>query len=131
MKLSDYVVDVLIQRGLRHIFLLPGGGCMHLADSVGKRPELDYVCCLHEQGCAFAAEAYGAKGIAPNVDFYSGLVYQKLGMEIDLFTPFFAIARVSGWGAHFCEQLSNNRIYRPTQKYVGTVNATYTPMSER
>lgn len=59
MKLSDYVVDVLIQRGLRHIFLLPGGGCMHLADSVGKRPELDYVCCLHEQGCAFAAEAYG------------------------------------------------------------------------
>jgi citrate synthase len=78
-----------------------------------------------------AAEAYGAKGIAPNVDFYSGLVYQKLGMEIDLFTPFFAIARVSGWGAHFCEQLSNNRIYRPTQKYVGTVNATYTPMSER
>ncbi|MFZ5494476.1 MAG: thiamine pyrophosphate-binding protein [Verrucomicrobiota bacterium] len=59
MKLSDYVVDFLIRRGLRHIFLLPGGGCMHLADSVGKRPELDYVCCLHEQGCAFAAEAYG------------------------------------------------------------------------
>ncbi len=59
MKLSDYVVDFLIQRGLRHIFLLPGGGCMHLADSVGKRPELDYVCCLHEQACAFAAEAYG------------------------------------------------------------------------
>jgi acetolactate synthase-1/2/3 large subunit len=59
VKLSDYVVDFLVQRGLRHIFLLPGGGCMHLADSVGKRPELDYVCCLHEQGCAFAAEAYG------------------------------------------------------------------------
>jgi acetolactate synthase-1/2/3 large subunit len=59
VKLSDYVIDFLIQRGLRHIFLLPGGGCMHLADSVGKRPELDYVCCLHEQGCAFAAEAYG------------------------------------------------------------------------
>jgi acetolactate synthase I/II/III large subunit len=59
LKLSDYVVDFLIQRGLRHIFLLPGGGCMHLTDSVGKRPELDYVCCLHEQGCAFAAEAYG------------------------------------------------------------------------
>jgi citrate synthase len=78
-----------------------------------------------------AAEAIGAKGIAPNVDFYSGLVYEKLGMEIDLFTPFFAIARVSGWGAHYCEQLSNNRIYRPTQKYVGTVEATYTPMAER
>jgi acetolactate synthase-1/2/3 large subunit len=59
MKLSDYVIDFLIQRGLKHIFLLPGGGCMHLVDSVGKRPELAYVCCLHEQGCAFAAEAYG------------------------------------------------------------------------
>lgn len=59
MKLSDYVVDFLIRHGLRHIFLLPGGGCMHLTDSVGKRPELDYVCCLHEQACAFAAEAYG------------------------------------------------------------------------
>ncbi len=59
MKLSDYVVDFLIQRGLKHIFLLPGGGCMHLTDSVGKRPELTYVCCLHEQACAFAAEAYG------------------------------------------------------------------------
>lgn len=59
MKLSDYVVDTLIQHGLKHLFLLPGGGCMHLADSVGKRPELDYICCLHEQGCAFAAEAYG------------------------------------------------------------------------
>ncbi|MDD2762744.1 MAG: thiamine pyrophosphate-binding protein [Opitutaceae bacterium] len=59
MKLSDYAVDFLIRHGLRRIFLLPGGGCMHLTDAVGKRPELDYVCCLHEQACAFAAEAYG------------------------------------------------------------------------
>lgn len=59
MKLSDYVVDFLIRHGLKHVFLLPGGGCMHLTDSVGQRPELDYVCCLHEQACAFAAEAYG------------------------------------------------------------------------
>lgn len=59
MKLSDFVVDFLIQRGLKHIFLLPGGGCMHLTDSVGKRSELRFVCCLHEQACAFAAEAYG------------------------------------------------------------------------
>jgi len=59
VKLSDYVVDTLIRYGMKHIFLLPGGGCMHLADSVGKRSELDYVCCLHEQACAFAAEAYG------------------------------------------------------------------------
>jgi acetolactate synthase-1/2/3 large subunit len=59
MKLSAYVIDTLIRHGLKHLFLLPGGGCMHLADAVGQRPELEYVCCLHEQGCAFAAEAYG------------------------------------------------------------------------
>jgi acetolactate synthase-1/2/3 large subunit len=67
MKLSDYVVDFLAQRGVRHIFLLPGGGCMHLADSVGQRSEIDYVCCLHEQGCAFAAEAYGEYAGVPGV----------------------------------------------------------------
>ncbi len=59
MKLSDYVADFLVKNGVRHIFVLPGGGCMHLADSVGQRGEIEYVCCLHEQACAFAAEAYG------------------------------------------------------------------------
>ena len=59
MKLSDYVVDFLVRQGVKHIFILPGGGCMHLADSVGQRPEIEYVCCLHEQACSFAAEAYG------------------------------------------------------------------------
>ena len=78
-----------------------------------------------------AKERIGSKGIAPNVDFYSGLVYQKLGMEVDLFTPFFAIARISGWGSHWSEQLKNNRIYRPTQQYVGETDASYVPMSER
>ena len=78
-----------------------------------------------------AAERIGAKGIYPNVDFYSGLVYEKLGMSVDLFTPFFAIARISGWGAHWLEQLRNNRIYRPTQKYVGETEADYTPVGKR
>ena len=59
MKLADYLVDFLVRHGVKHIFLLPGGGCMHLADSVGQRPEIEYICCLHEQACAYAAEAYG------------------------------------------------------------------------
>ena len=61
----------------------------------------------------------GSKGIYANVDFYSGLVYNRLGIETDLFTPVFAIARVSGWLAHWLEQLNGNRIYRPRQIYVG------------
>lgn len=73
----------------------------------------------------------GAKGIYPNVDFYSGLVYRKLGIPSDLFTPIFAIARVAGWLAHWKEQLAVNRIFRPTQIYTGEHNTPYIPMEER
>lgn len=59
MKLSDYVMDAIAAAGVRHIFMLPGGGNMHLVDSLGRQPNLDYVCNLHEQGCAIAADAYG------------------------------------------------------------------------
>jgi len=64
-------------------------------------------------------ERLAPKGIYPNVDFYSGILYAKLGIEPDLFTPIFAVARVSGWLAHWLEQLENNRIYRPDQIYTG------------
>ncbi|MGF1591124.1 MAG: citrate synthase [Pleurocapsa sp.] len=73
----------------------------------------------------------GHRGIYPNVDFYSGLVYRKLGIPTDLFTPIFAIARVAGWLAHWKEQLAVNRIFRPTQIYTGEHNAPYIPMEER
>ncbi|MBD2480422.1 citrate synthase [Planktothrix sp. FACHB-1365] len=77
------------------------------------------------------ADRLGGKGIYPNVDFYSGLVYRKLGIPADLFTPIFAIARVSGWLAHWKEQLTKNRIFRPTQIYTGSHNETYVPIHER
>lgn len=76
-------------------------------------------------------EKVGAKGICPNVDFFSGLLYQKLEIATDLFTPIFAIARVSGYMAHWLEQMPNNRIFRPTQVYGGAREASYVPMSER
>ncbi len=58
MKLSDYVMDFVARQGVKHLFLLPGGGSMHLVDSAGRNAGFEYVCCLHEQACAFAAEAY-------------------------------------------------------------------------
>jgi len=73
----------------------------------------------------------GAKGVCPNVDFYSGIVYRKLGIPVDLFTPIFAIARVSGWLAHWKEQLGEGRIYRPKQIYVGKEGESYVPIEER
>jgi citrate synthase len=76
-------------------------------------------------------EKLGHKGIYANVDFYSGLVYRKMGIPLDLFTPVFAIARVAGWLAHWKEQLEANRIYRPTQIYTGTHGAPYIAIEDR
>jgi citrate synthase len=73
----------------------------------------------------------GGKGIFPNVDFYSGIIYNALGIPNDLFTPIFAIARVAGWLAHWLEQLKNNRIYRPEQIYVGELDVAYVPLEKR
>jgi citrate synthase len=78
-----------------------------------------------------AAEVLGPKGIYPNVDFYSGIVYLSLGIPRDLFTPIFAMARVAGWLAHWLEQLRGNRIYRPEQVYVGKHDAEYVPLEKR
>ena len=78
-----------------------------------------------------AVEHYGGKGIWPNVDFYSGIVYTELGIPKDCFTPIFAMARVSGWLSHWLEQLEGNRIFRPTQRYNGRNNQPYLVMERR
>lgn len=66
IKLSDYVFNFLESRGVKHVFMLPGGGAMHLDDSLGKS-KLEYTCFLHEQGAAIAAEAYGQHTNNPGV----------------------------------------------------------------
>ena len=58
IKLSDYVIQFIEQRGVKDIFLLPGGGCIHLVDSIGKS-SVNFICNLHEQACSIAADAYG------------------------------------------------------------------------
>lgn len=74
---------------------------------------------------------YGVKGVYPNVDFYSGVVYQALGIPTDLFTPIFAVARTAGWLSHWLEQLQGNRIFRPEQIFVGTTGVEYVPLEKR
>jgi len=76
-------------------------------------------------------EHYADKGVWPNVDFFSGIVYAELGIPPVCFTPIFAMARVSGWLAHWLEQLKNNRIFRPTQKYIGGHDEAYVPVERR
>jgi citrate synthase len=64
-------------------------------------------------------EFLAPKGVFPNVDFYSGILYTELGFDSDQFTPLFAISRTAGWLAHWQEQIRQNRIFRPTQIYTG------------
>src|SRR5438552_11116148 len=78
-----------------------------------------------------AEELLKGKRIYPNVDFYSGIVYDKMGIETDLFTPLFAMARVSGWLAHWLEQLRENKLFRPDQIYSGEHNRPYIPIDQR
>lgn len=71
------------------------------------------------------------KGLMPNVDFYSATVYYCMGIPIDIYTPIFAVSRVSGWIAHILEQYEQNRIYRPRGKYVGKRDQSWTPLEKR
>lgn len=73
----------------------------------------------------------GKKGIFPNVDFYSGFAYKAIGIPTDLFTPVFAMSRVSGWSSHVLEYRESNRIFRPRAIYNGPVNIEYTPVEDR
>ena len=71
------------------------------------------------------------KGLDANVDFYSASVYYLLGIETDLYTPIFAISRMTGWTAHLLEQWQDNRLIRPRAEYVGPRDKTVAPIAER
>ena len=74
----------------------------------------------------------GEKKLYPNVDFYSASTYYTLGIPIDLFTPIFAVSRVSGWTAHCLEQYANNRLIRPRTDYIGpSYPQTFLPLDQR
>ncbi len=71
------------------------------------------------------------KKLYPNVDYYSGSAYHLMGIPLDLFTPIFAVSRISGWTAHILEQYANNRLIRPRAEYTGPRDLTYVPIDER
>jgi len=101
--------------------------CKRFFGKFGSTPLYD----IAEEVERVMAEAVGPKGVWPNVDFYSGILYDKMGIPTDLFTPVFAIARVAGWVAHWREQIADNRILRPTQIYVGESDRKYLSMDQR
>ena len=76
-------------------------------------------------------EAVGAKGIHPNVDFYSATTYYSIGLDIDLFTPMFVMSRIAGWVGHCIEYLQDNKLIRPRCEYTGPHGSPYVPMNDR
>ncbi|MBM4006660.1 MAG: citrate synthase [Planctomycetes bacterium] len=77
------------------------------------------------------AREVAAKGIYPNVDFYSATTYHSIGIDLDLFTCMFAMSRIAGWAGHCIEQLDGNRLIRPAAAYVGPHGQPYVAMQER
>jgi citrate synthase len=86
---------------------------------------------LAEETERVALELLGDKKVYPNVDFYSGFVYDQMGVPTDTYTSIFAIARVAGWLAHWLEQMKENKLYRPEQIYEGDHNRSYLPLDQR
>jgi len=71
------------------------------------------------------------KKLYANVDFYSASTYYLMGIPLDLYTPIFAMSRITGWVAHALEQYANNRIIRPAADYTGPVDQTWIPVENR
>lgn len=99
-----------------------------MSEELGRRAnELKW----YEMSVAIEGMVFKDKGLYCNVDFYSASVYYMLGIPIDLFTPIFAVSRVSGWTAHILEQYSNNRLIRPRAEYIGPSKLAYQPVEQR
>jgi citrate synthase len=71
------------------------------------------------------------KGLFPNVDFFSASTFYMMGIPLDLYTPIFAISRISGWTGHILEQYANNKLIRPRAEYIGPRDVPYVPIGER
>ncbi|ELZ50755.1 2-methylcitrate synthase/citrate synthase II [Halorubrum distributum JCM 9100] len=99
-----------------------------LSESSGDTKWLDYTTAIEEY---LTDQGLVEKGIAPNVDFYSGSVYDSLGIPVDMYTPIFAMSRVGGWIAHVAEYQEDNRLIRPRARYTGPEDAEFIPLDER
>jgi citrate synthase len=100
-----------------------------LGEASGDRKWYEYTAAIER----YLTEEVGLteKGIAPNVDFYSGAVYYQMGIPIDLYTPIFAVSRVAGWIAHVLEYQSDNRLIRPRGRYAGPEPRAFVPIEDR
>jgi citrate synthase len=100
-----------------------------LSEASGDTTYYDYAKAIEH----FFTEEKGLteRGIAPNVDFFSGTVYHQLGIPVDMYTPIFAMSRAGGWIGHVLEYQEENRLIRPRGRYVGPEDSEFVPLDER
>lgn len=135
-KVESYIEDKLANRekimGFGHRVYRGGDPrAKHLQQMSRKLCERNGDMRLYDMSVRIEEIVFGKKGLKPNVDFYSASCYTMLGIPRDLFTPIFAISRVSGWTAHILEQYADNRLIRPRAEYVGPTDQHYVPIAER
>jgi citrate synthase len=132
----------MVKNKLTHKIKMPGFGhrvyrtedprATHLrvlSEELGKRTGHEN---LFRLSRAMEETVKSEKGLNPNVDFYSASAYYSLGISVDLYTPIFAVSRMSGWTAHVLEQYHNNRLIRPRAEYKGNPDGqAWIPMSQR
>jgi citrate synthase len=80
---------------------------------------------------SIAKKKLSSRDLYPNVDFYSGVLLEAMGIPVDLFTPIFAMSRAAGWCAHWIEQIGANRLFRPSQEYIGDHERPYLSIDKR
>ena len=106
--------------------------CTKLADAKGRARDFEYYNTIEQLAPKVIAEKrHIYKGVSTNVDFYSGFVYDMLGIPVELYTPIFAVARIVGWSAHRMEELVNvDKIIRPAYQSIMTPR-DYVPLENR
>lgn len=135
-NVEPYVREKLANKekimGFGHrVYRLGDPRAKHLREMSKKLTDLTGEPHWYEMCTQIEAIVTGEKNLPPNVDFYSASVYHSLGIDHDLFTPIFAVSRVSGWLAHILEQYENNRLIRPRAEYTGPGMQKYVPVEQR
>ncbi|MDQ0255050.1 citrate synthase [Evansella vedderi] len=135
-KVEDYIKDALSKKvkimGFGHRVYKNGDPrAKHLKEMSRQLTSITGETKWYDMSVKIDEIVSNEKGLLPNVDFYSASVYHSLGIEHDLFTPIFAVSRVSGWIAHILEQYANNRLIRPRAEYIGPDRQEWIPLEDR